>query len=92
LDEFSSKTVSEICPRNLPIRVQKLDRTEIQEKEKKISEDIPNTLKVPEKRISRSGRTCREVIPFTIENQRYYNIKKARNSTKIIKTGMNHTV
>jgi len=64
-----------------------LDRTEIQEKKKKISEDIPNTLKVPEKRISRSGRTCREVIPFTIENQRYYNIKKARNSTKIIKTG-----
>ena len=67
---------------------QKLCRTKNQEKKKKISEDIPNTLKVPEKRISRSGRTCREVIPFTIENQRYYNIKKARNSTKMIKTGI----
>ena len=49
---------------------------------KKLSEDIPNTLKIPEKRISRSGRECRAVIPYSIDNPKHFSIRKLKNKLK----------
>lgn len=47
-------------------------------RKKRYSEDIPNSLKEPEKRVSRSGRQCRGVIPFSIDNPRHYSMKKLK--------------
>ena len=51
-------------------------------RKKRYSEDIPNSLKEPEKRVSRSGRQCRGVIPFSIDNPRHYSMKKLKKLNK----------
>ena len=60
-----------------PLNSSKPKETQSQGKrKKKLSEDIPNTLKIPEKRISRSSRECRAVIPYSIDNPKHFSIRK----------------